>query len=1223
MNRASTSLRVAVVGADDVVSRLRAHATDTPLTIAETTEVPAAGEADCLVVDEAAVPDRWRSMVRRVPDPVPTVVLLANGSVVGAMEVGADEFLPRSVCATDPTALLDRLEARYATEPPDPSERPAVDHADRFRLVAESVNEIIYIANEDFTAVHYANAAYEEIWGRPVDELYDDATAFVDGIDPRDREAFLADFEAMQADIQRGEPADVYEFEFRVRRPDGEVRWVLATGYPVSRDRGPDRYVGIAEDVTDRRELERTYRELFEGVSDGLVVHEPESGDIVDVNERYCELTGYDREALVDANVRLIVPEDSAYTHQTALSRIEDARSEGPQLFEFEGKRKDGERFDAEVHLSTIEVDGRERVLASVRDVTARKHRERAIQTLQAATERMQQTDSAAAVADIAVETAAGALELPMTACWFHDDASDALEPVSATDAVHDRELLSALSSDRFEYGVFESGSVETYVPNRVNPDNPLETAILLPLGDHGLLAAGRPDQTDYDEVTLDIARTLAEYTANSLDRIERERRLRESQNRLEAVVDRIDEAIFLAPVAELDKGQPAPDYVSSGYETIWGQPLDGLHESYDEGFFGTLHEADYDQYRALIDRIVEETITGTPEERYATEYRIERPDGEVRWVHSDFYPTAWRDDDPRVVIVSRDVTDRVRRQRKIESFHDATAKLTTADTPEEACDLAVTAAADVFDMPTVAVYRYDDETGTLDPTTAGPGVSLDGLQPLSSSDGSAWNAFVDTTMRRVEPAESPRRADDSPQETLVLPLGDNGLLAVWPTGDEVDTDGASIIAATLEAALNRLRGERRLETQREELRRQTERADRLESITELTRRVDAALTTESSRAGLYDSVCAQLCEVDPFQAAWIAGAAVGSDRLTRRSVAGIDADLVDRLLGADGDAEQHPLSEVWQTGEPLVYDDLVGGPRGDGWRQSLLKAGISSLCAVPVTHSGITYGLLTVLADEPGAFGGEAIDVLSQLGTSIGYAVTAIERQRALESDDTVELEFQGAGADLPFATLARETDSVVAHERTIRRQDGSVSVYYSISEDPPADVDERAAALLPGTVEVVTRQGGDVVLERRGSTWFGSAISESGGVLRRGRATGDRVELVVELPTETDTRAVVERVESAYPDLDLTAQRQHSEMPTTPGEVTETLERRLSDRQFEAIETAHAMGYFEWPRANDGEAVADTLDITQPTVNKHIRLGERKVFDELFGSDVRTSTE
>ena len=56
------------------------------------------------------------------------------------------------------------------------------------------------------------------------------------------------------------------------------------------------------------------------------------------------------------------------------------------------------------------------------------------------------------------------------------------------------------------------------------------------------------------------------------------------------------------------------------------------------------------------------------------------------------------------------------------------------------------------------------------------------------------------------------------------------------------------------------------------------------------------------------------------------------------------------------------------------------------------------------------------------------------------------------------------------------------------------------------------------------------------------------------------------------------------------------------------------LTDRQLEVLRTALSAGYFEWPRENDGSEVASRLDITQPTLNKHLRLAERKVFGLLF---------
>ena len=1608
-------LQVAVVGPESLAARLDAATAD-GTTLAVSTVAPTATsetleEFACLLLDQRLGGPSWRTVLDHVSDTRPDlpVVVLVDGDfetrVAAVIEAGATDYLPRSLPERDPAVVATRLDDLVARAVPDSTDGSDSTDApltgeQRFRLVAENVDEIIYVANADFSEIEYVSDAYEDLWGRPVDELYADATAFVDGIDPRDRDAFAADFEAMREDIRAGDPDDSYEFEFRVRRPDGDVRWVLANGYPVQTESGEDRYVGIAEDVTERRELERSHRNLFESVSDGLVVHEPADGEIVAVNDRFCELTGYDRDELVGETVDLVTASDEGYTYEQARERIQRARDDGPQLFEWYHRRKDGETAPVEVHLSLAEFRGEERVLASVRDIsdrkttetrfqtiveridagvmlvpegetepeylnpvyeeltgipvddlsdpetfvdhvhpedregyltdvgvmmedmlageaadsyefefrfqrpdgetrwfhwtgyplidedndywyvgvttdvtarrerqerleaerdrrsllfentpdpimaveftagdpyitevnsafeeafgldadtvsdssiadvivpeaereeyerireralagdpvetevkretvdgvrdfllrvlpfgsderreayvwftdiTERKRRERAIEeerqkystlveqstdgvvvvrdgeyvfvneqfaeitgydesellgmpletvftpeyrdlvteryrrrvagesppnqydvevetadggratlelsvsriqhegepatlanfrdvterrrreqtveNLQLATERLQGAETADDVYRITVETARDILDLPMTACWRHDAAAHELSYVAGTDPVEEMPVgpVSFTPGDR-EYDLFERGEATTYDPSAHHDHNPLSASVVAPLGEYGLLAAGDRDRDAYESYLVDVTQVLADHAASALERVQRSKELRESRRRLRAIVDRIDEAIFLAPASEVNEPSPAPDFVSSGYEEIWGQPLEDLQATYDEGFFDTLHPDDYDEYRAFVDDAVADIEVGTADQRYTAEYRIERPDGETRWVHSDLYPTEWADGVDRVVIASRDVTARKERERTLESFHDATAELTTADTVADASRIAVDAAADVFDMPATAVYHYDEGSAALEPSATGPRVpDPDELTPVTADDDRVWDAFVGETMQRVDVTDESVLGVEAGETALLFPLGGNGVLVVWRPDETFDTEAANILAATLEAALNRLRGERQLESRREELAAQTERARRLEAITELTRRVEAAITTQSSRRGIQNAVCDELVDVAPFTAAWVAAAEVGTDRLTPRAVTGLDHDHAEQALG-DGDerSDPHPATAAWQAGEPRVVNELVGSGRRSDWRRQLLRTGAGAVCAVPLAYSGITYGVLTVVADEPDTFGDREVDVLAQLGTSIGYAITAIERQRALESDDTLELEFQGTDLDVPFARLARETGCRVRHERTIRRQDGSVSVYYTLADGVTDAVTATASSVLPGEVEVVSRGDDEAVVERRGSSWFGSLVSEYGGVLRRGRATDGGAELVVELPRETDTRGIVERLQSAFPALELTAQRQHRETDATPSEVRSRLQQRLSDRQYEALETAHTMGYFDWPRESSGEDVAATLDITQPTVNKHIRLGERKVFDLLFGEDEPSS--
>ncbi|KAA9395803.1 PAS domain S-box protein [Haloarcula sp. CBA1130] len=1479
MTPTSEPLRVVTLGGRAIATALDEETTAAGRPLTATTHQPdelaGSGDPDCILVDQREL-DGWRSVVDRATETrpsVPVVVLVATAAedaVATAIKRGARSTLPRSVCTAEPAAAATHIGRLVSGDRDSRAQEtnPERESDDRLRLVADNVDEIIYVANWDFSEVEYVNPAYEAVWGRPVEPLYDDATAFMDGIDPRDREEFEADFDAMRADIRNGTPAESYEFEFRVRQPDGEIRWVTATGYPVTTETGKKQYVGIVEDVTDRRELKRTYRELFESVSDGIVVHDPETGEIVDVNEQFCAMNGYDREELLGETVELTTPDNNAYSYDSAREKVKRAAKEGPQLFEWHNERKSGETFPVEVSLRLATLQGEQRVLASVRDITERrerqsqleterdrlsvlfentpdpimgvkfvdsdpyitevneafetefgkdaaditdrpiaaaivpdderegyedirqqalagdpverevrretadgirdfllrvlpfesggdrhayvwftdvtegrereraieeerqkystlveqstdgvvvvrdgeyvfvnerfteiteydesellgmpieqvfvpesrelirdryerrvagesppnqydvevetatgerrtlelavsriqhegdpatmatfrdvtdrKERERTVNQLQVATERLQSVDTTEAVFDIAVETARDVLGLPMTACWRYDDEHDRLTYTAGTEPVEEMETgpVEFTPGDR-EYEVFQAGEPTTYDPSKHHSHNPLEQSLIVPVGDEGLLAAGERGRQEFEQYLIDVMGVLAGHAASAIERVQRAEQLRESERRLGAIIDRIDEAIFLAPAAELTTTNPAAEFVSSGYEDIWGQSLERIQETHDEGFFSTLHPKDRDDYRALVEEIVADVEHGEPRDRYTCEYRIERPDGDWRWVRSEFYPTAWPDGHPRIIIASRDVTDRKEREQTLETFHDATNELTTAETTAEASTTAVEAAASVFGLPATAVYRYDDETGRLDPAASGPELPpAADLGSLGTEHDAAWGAFIDEQLRRVDNAADALTDDVPDGAALLFPLGGNGLLTVWRSDETFDTDAANILAATLEAALNRLRGEHRLESRRAELEAQTERARRLESIAELTQRVEAAITTRSSREGIQESVCAELTDVEPFEAACVVEADIGSDRLQPRAVAGIARDDVEELLlDAAGDAS--PAARAWETEEAVVSNDLVGSRRQGGWRKRLLRDGIGSVCAVPLSYEDVTHGVLTIFADEPDAFGERTVDVISQLGTSIGYAITATERRRALESDDTLELEFQGENTDLPMARLARTLGCRVSHQRTVHRQDSSISVYYRLAGDVPTEVAEPAENVLPGDLAVVSRGADEAVIERRGSSWFGSYVSEYGGIIRRARGTAEGVTLVVEIPTETDTRTMVERVQDEFSDLELYAQRQHRETRETAREIQDRLQRELSDRQYEALETAQAMGYFEWPRENSGEDVADALGITQPTLNKHVRLGERTVFEILFGSN------
>ena len=1346
MTSSFAQLEVAVVSGADIASKLDGvspeyHSQLSASSVRASELSTELDTVDCLLVDQETV-DSWRGVVDDVTDArpaLPVVVLVTEkfASAVGtALETGANDYLPRPLCENQPSVVAMQLATLAArTETPE--------FEQMYRDLFENVSDGIVVHDPDSGKILDCNEQFCKLTGYSRTELVGETIDLISAAEEGDSS------EKAKGYIREAQTDGPQLFEWHNEHKSGE-QFYSEVHLSVAQMYGDAYVIASVRDITARKHHKRDFEQIFNGVNDIVEVYHPDTAELLQVNDTLQEVTGYDREtifemgaeeltvatdefspeqlqqridrvmagedvdpyertirtvdgdcrlevnptrAVIDGEPRFLAIARDVTARRERQRRLETERDQRSVLFEnnpdpvlrlefVEGKpvirevnaafehvfgfdsaavvgstvggvlvpddeRERYERLREQVtngeaieeEATRLTADGNRQFVFKViqtemaaaastdayvwyRDVTERQRQARAIRSLQDATVQMQRADNAWKIAHIAGESADRALGLPEAVCWLHDESTGNLVPVAATAVDTDLEQVPSLTPTDYEYEIFESGQVEWHRPTdrktAVSTDTlSTDATLFVPLGKHGLLAAGRSGKCTLDDIVLDVARTLAEQTATALDRVTRAREVRRNERRLQAILDRIDEAIFMAPVSELTTAHPAPDYVSSGYEDIWGLSLQAVHEQYEDGFFATLHPDDVDGYRTFLNGLVADVDEDRADERYTTEYRIERPTGQVAWVQSDFYLMPWEDDTPRVIIVSRDITERKERQRTLESFHDATAELTTVDTVEAASRLAVEAATEVLDIPATAVYQYDEETATLSPIATGPKIPNTGdLAPLSADNTAVWDAFVGEQLCRLDAEAVPAVAVSLGSEVLLVPLGSNGLLVVWSFNGQFDTDAASILAATLEAALNRLRGEQRLESRRDELAAQTERARRLDAVAELTQRVEAAITTNSSRTGIQQAVCTELTDMEPFVGAFIAAAEVGTDRLTLRAVAGIDRDTVEKILPDSTSLDSHPATEAWKNRGPSVVNDLVGTGRKTDWRRALLRCGAGAVCAVPISYNDVTYGVLTIVADDPNEFGEREIDVLSQLGTSIGYAITAVERQRALESDDTLELELAGGQTEMQFAELARKTKSRVRHERTVRRQDGSVKVYYTVLDDSEHIISE-ARTLFPGELAVVTQTDGETLLERQGSTWFGSVISEYGGILRRGYASSDSVTLVVEIPRETNTRVFVERLQDEYPSLELTAQRQHHDTASTASEIQNRLQQRLTARQYEAIETGYAMGYFDWPRESSGEEVADRLGITQPTVNKHIRLGERKVFDLLFGSD------
>ncbi len=114
--------------------------------------------------------------------------------------------------------------------------------------------------------------------------------------------------------------ANVFEMEYRIARPDGQLRWIFGRGRIIRDAAGmPLRYSGVDVDITDRKLAEATWREteaLFRRVFEQSPLGKAMAGldfRFRAVNPALCEMLGYTADELIGRSfLDLVHPDDRA-----------------------------------------------------------------------------------------------------------------------------------------------------------------------------------------------------------------------------------------------------------------------------------------------------------------------------------------------------------------------------------------------------------------------------------------------------------------------------------------------------------------------------------------------------------------------------------------------------------------------------------------------------------------------------------------------------------------------------------------------------------------------------------------------------------------------------------------------------------------------------------------------------------------------------------------------
>lgn len=209
----------------------------------------------------------------------------------------------------------------------NPTQHDMID----FQLLADSAPVMIWMSDETGSLTFF-NQLCADFLGRPLADL--DTNSWHDDIHPEDR-ATCADVYASHVEQRRS-----FRMEHRLRRVDGEYRWVRVGGLPRFRPDGSFAgFVGFCADITDRKQMkadlqdsEIRFRAIFEHAPVGIGLVSITDGRTMQSNPALSSILGYTNRELAEIPFNNYTYPEDIEPNQTLYNEMVTGKRESLQL---------------------------------------------------------------------------------------------------------------------------------------------------------------------------------------------------------------------------------------------------------------------------------------------------------------------------------------------------------------------------------------------------------------------------------------------------------------------------------------------------------------------------------------------------------------------------------------------------------------------------------------------------------------------------------------------------------------------------------------------------------------------------------------------------------------------------------------------------------------------------------------------------------------------------
>ncbi|MBX2975661.1 MAG: PAS domain S-box protein [Ignavibacteriaceae bacterium] len=235
--------------------------------------------------------------------------------------------------------------------------------------LAENVPGVIYqfkVTGDGKMSFPFATDAIYDVYEVFPDQINEDSSIILNILHPEDLER------VMQSIADSSLNLTIWECNYRVILPTKGVRWLYGIAKPQRLEDGGTLWHGFITDVTERINFENELNShlvrnqiFMEKALDGILIFNQQH-EIIEVNQRYVEMSGYSKSELLKMHTWDFVVEMSEEEIRKGFERFEEINLK----FESTHRKKDGSLMNVEVSATGAIINDEAFMFTIVRDIT-------------------------------------------------------------------------------------------------------------------------------------------------------------------------------------------------------------------------------------------------------------------------------------------------------------------------------------------------------------------------------------------------------------------------------------------------------------------------------------------------------------------------------------------------------------------------------------------------------------------------------------------------------------------------------------------------------------------------------------------------------------------------------------------------------------------------------------------------------------------------------------